>query len=114
MSFAISTGTLRRGVSYVGITVYGTDAAELGAAAGAIYAAADAALLIDPYGEVNWSYLTRRTNWALIEGEFHQLTLTFRASCDDVLEDGPIHLARQLACKNAMYDQLNALLRRHG
>lgn len=112
MSFAISTGTLQRGVSYVGITVYGTDAAELGAAAGAIYAAADAALLIDPYGEVNWSYLTRRTNWALIEGEFHQLT--FKASCDDVLEDGPIHLARQLACKNAMYDQLYKLLQRYG
>lgn len=89
------------------ISTYDPDAAEEGMIAGAIFAAADAALKIDQYGKATWYY------HASGDRDAHH-RLLFKVSCDDVLENGPIHVARQLACKKAMYDQLYKLLQRYG
>lgn len=118
MSFGISRGRLGESsaVPCVSVEVYPNKAGELspeelGAAAGSVFAAAEAALVEDPYAKLDWQYTADKPWPNSARRVRHRLVA--KASSDDVLERGPLHRARGVRVGNAMDAVLTAMFERY-
>lgn len=118
MSFGISRGRIGESsaIPCVSVEVYPNRAGELvpeelGTAAGAIFAAAEAALLEDPYAKLNWQYTAEKPWPGSARRVRHRLVAT--VSSDDVLMLGPMHRARGVRVGNAMDGVVTEMFEAH-
>lgn len=93
----------------VAVDAYGTKEdppgqASIGRAVGMIFAAGEAALAVDPYGEPSVSFGPNRPHDGLTKRV--TVRLLFKVSSDDVLAGGPIHRERASEVGKAMYRAL--------
>lgn len=116
MTIGISrTPSFRAHHESVSATAYGTredppGLEDIGRALGMIFAAGEAALMVDPYGAPEVS----QSKWGGVGNGCRQLTfrIQFKVSSDDVLAGGPIHCERANEVGKAMYRALEERSRR--